>query len=164
MMERILRFFGLTTLAHAARRYLDGINTERARQIESREHIKLVEMQSLVGKAVIGVSNEWENPLIGTVIKLEMITRANQPIPVVRCAVTGKEFITFCKVMPFTMQRFEALMKLNPYERWCLVDNQNEFEHRHLQSTMPDLFTYQDYMKVLTRNGFFNPKPSDTPD
>lgn len=159
MRNPILAFFGLTTLAHAANRYLEGMTVQRERDIQQREEYKLADMKMMIGKPVIGISNEWENPVIGTVIGIEFITQAQQPIPIVRCAITGKEFITFSKVMPFTMQRFEALMKLNPYERWCLVDNQNP--HAHRSSSMPKLptlFTLEDYIEVLKRKDFIGLK------
>lgn len=155
MINRILAFFGLATLLEAKKQFNDGVTHEREERRLSREKIEVDQLRCLMNKPIIGISNEWENPLIGTVIDIEFITKAKNPVPVIRCAVTGKDFVSLCKVMPFTMQRFEAVMKLTPYERWCLIDDQNEFEYRVGDPRkLPKLYSLEEYINVLRRKGF----------
>lgn len=149
-LKRILSFFNLTTVTEAQMQYLDGINQERNRQSDTRDKIELDALRSLMGKAVIGISNEWENPLIGTMVDVDFITKAMRPVPVVHNVLTGETHITFAKIMPFTMQRFVAIMKLTPYERWCLIDDQLPVDYRDNDPRkLPSLLTYDEIMVKL---------------
>lgn len=159
MFLRILAFLGLTTLRLAHQRYCAGVLDEQERHTKRYDAIRLIAIETLMNKKVICISNEWENPLIGTVVGIEFITQAQNPVPIVRCAITGKDILTLSKVMAFTMQRFEALMKLTPYERWCLIDTQNEIPYRTTDKReLPRLHTVEEYIDVLTRKGFLEVK------
>lgn len=150
ILNRILRSLGLCTLAHAGDRYLDGISAERRRQNDTRDKIEMDILHSMLGKPVIGIGNEWENPLIGTMVDIDYITKAHRPVPVIHNVLTGETHITLCKITPFTMQRFTALMKLTPYERWCLIDDQLATDYRQGDTRkLSSLLTYDDIMVRL---------------
>lgn len=160
MLERILNFFGLTTIKDARERYnlgfSTGVSSERDRQINLRQKLELSCLKLMIGKPVICVGNEWEDLVIGIVTDIDFITQAKNPIPIVKDILTGKEFITFAKVMPFTMQRFNALVKLDPYERWSVIDNQNSFEHRSQvdRSKLPKLLSAEEWVMLMKNQKF----------
>lgn len=162
LIDRILAFFGLATIFEANRRYYTGILDEQERQCrehdrrrKEREDSELYTLQCLLNKPVIGISNEWENPLVGTVVDIDFITQARCPVPIVRDALTGEDHIALCKIMPFTIQRFQAVMKLTPYERWCLIDSQNEVEYRDNDTRkLPKLYSYEEYIMALKNKDF----------
>jgi hypothetical protein len=155
MFKSILNFFGLYTGGQMFARYADGVLDERKRQQTNREEIEMNHHLSLLHKPVICVGNEWENPLIGVVEDIEFITKAHQPVLIVKDILTDKSVITFAKTFAFTTQRFDALMKLDPFERWCLVDGDSEYNYKvEYREKKPKLLTRQEYLTILQRKNF----------
>jgi len=154
MLKKILTWLGLTTIHAANEKLHEGISQERTRQQEFRDKIELTELQSLVGKPVIGFSNEWENIVVGVVTDLQFISKAQKPIPVVFNYLTGKEQLVICKLMPFTEQRLKALIKLDPYERWCLISPSNKPYRVNDITKKPKLYTEEEIFQILENKGF----------
>ena len=120
-----------------------------------QEAINYIEMETHVGKPIIVIGNNWDNPLIGVGIKIDLITQGNCPILVVKDYITDQEYITFGKIFHYTQQRFEAIMKLDPNERWALIS-----DNRHPNTNQPTdvLLTKEEIMEILIENNFPFPK------
>jgi hypothetical protein len=65
-----------------------------------------------VDRKVILINNEPGPPIVGTLVRYEPITRANQHVPVVRDEATGKEFITLGTVLPYSDRLMTMLQSL----------------------------------------------------
>lgn len=90
-------------------------------QKERKNHYSLIELQSYIGKPVIAVPNEWDNPIIGVAKEIVFITKEQTPMLVIEDYITGKEYMPFGVVMGFTEQRFKALAKLEPFEICSII-------------------------------------------
>lgn len=71
-----------------------------------------------VGRPVIHVPNEWENPVIGFGAYVDQV--GSSPVLFVDDLFTGKTVFSLSSPMEFSEQRLIALSKLDPYERWAL--------------------------------------------
>lgn len=137
-----------TSMREGYRNRIDFVEKEN-RQIE------ISQLNEMLGKKVICFSNEWENPVIGIVKEITTITQANQPVPVILDYLTMKEGISLTEVYPYTEQRFEAILKLNPFERCALIYtnfyNDEEFEKPKIGT----INTKEEIIKILKHNGFY---------
>lgn len=118
-----------------------------------QEEVRFIELMTYVNKPVILIPNEWQDLEIGFGVGVEYITKNNTPVLVVKSYITGEEFITFSKVFHYTTQRFNALMQLDPFERWCLMQDHDESFNKPRKQ--PILFSKKDIVDKLRLNGFF---------
>lgn len=130
-----------------------GVNKERDRQVTERTKIRRFEQEEWVGKKVIIVSNQWEDPLIGKVIGLEDFGRDEVHI-LVQCAISNRQIISFGKVIPFSPEILRAVVSLNPYDRWEMFTGQ-KIERKH-PAELEQLSTYEELIQVLMDEGFVN--------
>lgn len=105
---------------HIANAFHAGYDLAKKEVNDYRIEMKLFELTELVGKKVIVFGNEWEDMLVGTATKIDFITRAKQPVLVVEDCFTGQELTVYGHVCEFHIQTLDALLKLNPFERWNL--------------------------------------------
>lgn len=129
-----------------------GIHQERTRAAEERAKIRRFTQEEWINKKVIVISNEWEDPLIGTVIGLEDFGR-NEAHPIVRDAVTKKEFISFGKMVPFDLANLSALVGMSPWVRWEILTGQI------LDKSVPEdsrLKTFDQLMNELLQSEFLD--------
>lgn len=96
--------------------YNIGVIAERKRSEESRADSDLITQQEFVGKPVISFSNEWENPIIGFCTEITFITKAQNPVLMVKDYLTGETLMVLGKTFIYTEERFNAVMKLSPWE------------------------------------------------
>jgi hypothetical protein len=106
---------------------------------------------SQVGKRVIYTSNEWEDPVIGKVIRVDYITKARCPVLVVADVLSGEERIILTdQVYEYSPEILDAILKLSPYQRW----NMKSFN-------APVKFNKPTSNKVLLTNGEIYAKLGD---
>ena len=118
MIEKFIKWLARNYIQIASIR---SYNTRREEEAIARRKMDLFMKQSLIGKKVIVLSNEWEDMTVGVVTRVELITQAKQPTFVVKDCFTKEELLTFNDVMEFDKETLQTLLKLNPYERWNLV-------------------------------------------
>lgn len=83
---------------------------------------QFAELEYLVGKPVIVLSNEWKDPIIGTVLRHETFDHAFATLwPVVFDELTQQEYLTFGSVCHYSEELVRAIEKLTPSEAWVLV-------------------------------------------
>ena len=95
---------------------------------KNRVEIEFNTISYFVGKPVICFSNEWANPLIGFGKYVKCITKANSPVLCMHNYLDDREYLVFGIVYHFTEQRFNALFKLNPFERCAFIFNRMSSE------------------------------------
>lgn len=135
--------------------YNKGYDSRMAQTLKDKENSIVFEMQEMLGKPVICVSNEWENPVIGFAQEIIYITKSEQPMLVIKDYLTMTENMSFGKVFSYTEQRFIALFKLDPFERCSLIYtnfyNEEEFSKNKIGQTN----TLEEVQSILTKNGFY---------
>lgn len=110
----------------------------------------------MIGKPVIAVGNDWSNPIIGIGLEVVLITQANQPHLVIHDYLTGQEFMPFGAVMYYDETRFEAIMKLNPFEVASLVYRLHTAESPVNVEQEGKRDSREVIIEKLTKNGFFD--------
>lgn len=135
-----------------------GIGDERERQFMQRFQSRYFEQELLVGKKVIIVSNEWEDPLVGTVVGLETFGR-NEAHLIVENAITHEVVISFGRVVPFSLEILTALTAMSPWVRWEILTDQK------IERDPPDqleLKTIDQFIYELEQNQFFDDAVEDS--
>lgn len=101
--------------------YHDGYYARVKQSTEQMKQIELFELQELVGKKVISISNEWDNPQIGVALRIELITQAQNPVLIIKDYLSNQEVMIMGKTYAYTPQRLQAVLKLNPFELCSLI-------------------------------------------
>lgn len=122
-----------------------GIHEERTRATKDRDSIRRLSQEQWIDKQVIIVSNEWVDPFIGTVIGLEDFGR-NEAHLVVKSAITDEIVISFGKVVPFSVENLDALLKMTPWVRWEILTGQKITRDEPIFS---NLKTFDQFMDEL---------------
>jgi hypothetical protein len=134
-----------------------GIDKERRRDFEERAKIRRFEKEQLLNKKVIIISNEWEDPIVGEVVRLEDFDHG-EGFPVVRNAITNQQLICFGKVVPFSVEGLKALVQMSPWTRWEILTGQKIIRN---PPDDPILKTFDQFMEELDANGFFGVEVAD---
>lgn len=132
---------------------VDGTIKERERVSDQRMQSIYFEIERLVGKAVYTFGNEWEDPVVGVGVGIVYLGKLNEPFLKIHNYITGEDTIGTSKVYTYTKLKFEALYKLDPYERWSLIKDTNGVSSVPIENT---LFTKEEVIELLTVNGFYD--------
>ena len=128
-----------------------GVFEEKSRASENRDNIRRITQEQWINKQVIFVSNEWDDPFIGTVIGLEDFER-NEAHLVVKNALTDETVINFGKVLPFSVENLKAVVQMTPWVRWEILTGQKIYR------AAPEgvyLKSFHELMMELDEKGFF---------
>lgn len=99
----------------------EGRQEERDYRDEQKKKCLLNELELMIGKPVISISNEWNNPTIGFGKRIEFITKAETPVLIVEDYVSGKDMMLLSVPFYFSEQRLFALSKLEPFEICSII-------------------------------------------
>ena len=130
----------------------EALVAERERVSESRRQSDFYSLEGLVGKPVICISNEWENPVVGVAQKVDFITKGDCPVLVVKDYFSNEEKMIMGKSFLYTEQRFNAVFKLSPFELCSLIYGYIDDFDKEKKSA---LATKDEYVAELKKNGFF---------
>lgn len=131
----------------------EGRYEENKRIYDQKAVSDLFEIESKIGKPVYTFGNEWEDPIIGVVVGVIYFNNRDVPFEQIYNFITKEITIATCKTYYYNKFKFDALYKLNPYERWNLIKDTNG------TSTVPitnKLLTKEEVEKLLLENGFFD--------
>lgn len=81
-----------------------------------------VRIRLMIGKPIISVSNQWENPVIGIVIGVAYLTRGDQPVAKVYNFLTDRVVLCAIPLIPCTKSNLDAVLLLNPFQCWNLIN------------------------------------------
>ena len=131
--------------------YNKGYNDSANDRNKQRNSDKLFEMKELVGKKVITFSNEWEDMVVATVIGIDLITQAKQPILRIKDCFTGFEYLTFGQVYEFNEDLLNGLLMLTPYERWNIKvpHAQVSWDKPHLKTQISSPISFRDKLREV---------------
>jgi len=81
------------------------------------------------GSKVISVPNEWSDFSVGPIEGfLENKNKEVSEVPIVADVLSGRSKVCFGVIIPFDPKILEALLKLDPFERYSLVTSINAVE------------------------------------
>lgn len=148
------------------RRELNSKPTEFELLTKSRDELRAKNkaineksIRSLIGKPVLVVSNNWEDPVIGQVIGVEFITAANEPVPVVFDYIRQEKFICFGHVQPCTREKLPMFISMTPSQRWYMMADRASFSKFEPTENTPPLLTEHEIIEKLGKTGFMNLLP-----
>lgn len=107
--------------------FLDGQIYGQGKVITEQRNIKLTTLEASIGKVVICVSNEWENPVVGKLLRYDQYGRAFEAspasyFPVVEDYVSGEVRHCGGVQIPYSDEMIRLLVdKMTPYERWGVL-------------------------------------------
>ncbi len=132
---------------------LNGKIEESDRYFKRKEEIEISCIEQDVGKPFICISNEWENPVIGIVLGVEFVSAARQPVVKIYDFISDSVKIIFGKRLPFNDYNLNAILKLDPYERWNLMTCSNLKENKTKINT--DIFNAEEIKLILHNRKFY---------
>lgn len=123
-------------------RLSNSIMARKALQIEkAAEENKVrhqnIEMEMMIGRPVIAFGNGNSSPVVGFIIRYEMVSRAEIPTPVIYNYLTDTEVLCMAPVYPFTMQRMRLAEQLTGEQIWSLIMRHagNDMDYNPNEST-----------------------------
>lgn len=125
IQSAVAGLFGLFTKENMEARISEAkflAHQEKMKQDEQEQQdIKAICIEIDIGKLFISVTNEWDNPTIGVVLGVEYVTAGNCPIAKVYDFITNTVVLCGNSRIPFTYHNLDAILKLDPYQRWNLL-------------------------------------------
>lgn len=122
---------------------------------ERREAIERMELQMMVGKPVIAISNEVQSPVIGFGERVEFITQAKNPVLVVSDYMTFDEMIPMSRIRHYTEQLMEATFTIDRNTLIALLYHNYDGVEVHKQPSGPQ-YTLDEARKLLKARGFYD--------
>lgn len=119
-----MKLFGFWEKAKQAayqRGYQQGRADEHDDQMAQRQHYRRVDMDIMIGKPVILVPNEWCDPIIGFVVRVEQFNSNSSPMAVVQDELSGEERVCGGVMMGYSNQRLQMALDLDPYQLWAIT-------------------------------------------
>lgn len=96
-------------------------STVQEKEAKAQENLRIQKsiMDDCIGQKVIYCSNEWEDPLFGTIVGTTSFTNVSDPMYVVENAFGGSPHYCFNGTLYYADEKMvDAILKLNPFERW----------------------------------------------
>lgn len=98
-----------------------GAHREVERRFKESRDSEIFEIEQLIGKLVIMIPNEPENVQVGVVTGIDFITKAKNPVPVIKNLVSGEVSWCLSTVMTYTEQKFDALNAMDANGRIAVM-------------------------------------------
>lgn len=121
---------------------------------EENRQIELFSLKEMIGKPIIVVSNEWDDVIVGFATEVRFITQSQQPILVMKNHITGEEMLVSGKVYAYTLQKLNAILKLDPYELCSLIYYPDVYEDFDKEKTGVRNSS-EEFILKLKQSGFF---------
>lgn len=137
-------------------RYIaEGWRLAQNNAIAKRQQLARDELITLVGRPVICIGNEWETPVVGFVLEIDSVGQNYEPLPVVQDYVSGRAVMCFGHIKLYSDQLFNALVQLNPAERWVLVSDIRDSHEEYDPERKGVSMTESQLRQRLEESGFF---------
>lgn len=141
-----------------------ALNKAEKERNEERFKINLFELEQMKKNgAVILMCNEWENPMVGDIVSIEVANELGYSFMLgIYDYLTKEVRYTTNKPLPFTMQKLKAVDKLNPDDICALFyegkylnkevykKQYSEYREKNIVRT-----NFSDWVERLEKNGFF---------
>lgn len=137
-----------------------AVNQYRNESFENKNKFRKAEAEIWIGKPIIALSNEWNEPIVGELLRIEDFGNGSFGY-VYKNYITGKESFTMVNPLAFSEQKLNILGKLNPDEYCCLfyegVSYFGEFRKHpnYGQKRELEFTNYENWIVQLNKNGFY---------
>jgi len=102
----------------------DPILEKEIKKVDSKDtDAKQVELESQIGKLVICISNQYENPRVCVGIEVVNITKSKIPVLSVFDIVRKEKTVPLGIIFDYSEQKFDALNQMDPNARIALFFN-----------------------------------------
>jgi hypothetical protein len=116
---------------------------------------KNFEFTEMIGKPIIWLPNEWDNPVIGFVVDLTSVSASEQPAMLVHDYVRNESIVVMSGYHAYTQQTFDALMKLDPFE-YCSIHYKKGSNFKPFKKEITQTRNSPDeIVELLKNNGFY---------
>jgi hypothetical protein len=98
----------------------EAVQTEQQLIANVRAQQKVYEIKSWLGKKVIILTNEWEDPVFG-IVRFYPMLKGGEDLIAIQDVLNpdGDPIFTLpSSILPADDKMIEAILKLNPFERW----------------------------------------------
>lgn len=133
----------------------EGRQEEKDYRDEQKKKCLLNELELMIGKPVISISNEWNNPTIGFGKRIEFITRAKIPVLIIEDYVSGNDMMVLSVPFYFSEQRFNAFAKLDPFELCSIVFKNSAWMEPFEKEKSGTFDGYDVLLEKLKKTDFF---------
>jgi hypothetical protein len=157
MWQMLLAYLARHLIEAAYKKGKDQTDSERMQAINSWLHQSL---NDLIGKPVIAITGQYDDPLIGFVVGVTLFTEDKIPYPVISNYVTLQSQAVFGRIWPWSQELQDTLFKLSPEERWTLFNSADSISKLSMPlnetvKEQPSL-SQQEIMAKLEDNGFYH--------
>lgn len=129
-----------------------GMEEQRTSSFKSQSEIKKVEVEMMIGKPVIYVSNEWNDPIVG--FGIGTIDIGSSCVLVIKDYISGTELTVMSMAHNYSETLLNAILKLNPFETASLVYRNHDWSYEHKK--YGEYSGKESLEEKLRASGFFN--------
>lgn len=133
--------------------FSDGQNLAQKSAIEQREKYEWNNLKMQVGRPLIRIPNEWDNPVIGFGHSVEMM--GNSPMLVVHDYVGNRRTVGGGVCFDFSEQKLDVLLRLDPFEAWAFLAHNSVGHDNFDKIRTGQRDSAEDILTKLRYNGFF---------
>lgn len=106
-----------------------GVDEQRETSFKRRSEIKRIEIEMMIGKPVIYISNEWNDPIVGFGINTFDI--GTSCVLVIKDYITGKDLTVMSTAHNYSETLLNAVLKFNPFEAGSMIYRNHDWSYEH---------------------------------
>lgn len=151
LLDRLVA--SLTAKAHA-QGVREGRRLGHLESQQRRGEMERMLLASQIGRPVIVVPNEWDNPVIGFGDSIMEV--GSSQVLVVENYLTMEKVVCGGVRMDFSMQRLEVALALDPYQLWAITAHNSVGHHDFDKPKSGVRWDRHQIIAALHQHGFFN--------
>lgn len=148
----MFKFLFKKNIIEAENRIFEAWEKEKEQNKINQKLSKQFEIESMLGKLVISISNEIENVTVGVATEVIHITKELIPQIVIYDLVRKKEVVPLGKVFAYSEQKFNAFNKLEANERIAIIYHTNEYHKVNKEKTQKECLIPNDEWAEKVKN------------
>lgn len=152
LFSLVKSFFNEEINAEKSLSFTKGMEQQRESSFKGKCGLKRLEVEMMVGKPVIYISNEWSDPVVG--FGVGTLDIGSSCALIVKDYISGKELTVMSTAHAYSETLLNAVLKLNPFEAASLLYRNHDWSYEH-----PKYGQYNgvEYIKnKLDTSGFFD--------
>ncbi len=152
LFSLVKSFFSKEIDAEKSLSFFKGMEQQRESSFKEQAGIKRLEVEMMVGKPVIYISNEWADPVVG--FGVGTLDIGSSCVLIIKDYISGKELTVMSTAHAYSETLLNAILKLNPFEAASLVYRNHDWSYEHMKY---DQYNGAEYIKnKLASSGFFD--------
>jgi hypothetical protein len=132
----------------------EGYQQRQKEQWETFQKTQYAEQEYFLNAPLIVILNEWDNPIIGFGERVEAFGQQGSPMLAIKDYLTMKAVYCGGVKLPYSRQRLDALLTLNPFDLCSLVYTQHGYGDFN-KNKSGERWSNEKILSTLETNGFF---------